>query len=75
LRQQFRISSLPKTFQDAICVTRRLGIKYLRIDALCIIQDSEEDWRREASLMERVYAEAYLNIAATASKRWFGGVV
>jgi hypothetical protein len=31
---------LPKTFQDAIHVTRRLGFRYLWIDALCIIHNS-----------------------------------
>lgn len=30
---------LPKTFRDAICVTRALGVRYLWIDSLCIIQD------------------------------------
>jgi hypothetical protein len=30
---------LPKTFQDAITVTRRLGLQYVWIDSLCIIQD------------------------------------
>jgi hypothetical protein len=36
-------SNLPQTFTDAIDVTRRLGFRYLWIDALCIIQDSAED--------------------------------
>jgi hypothetical protein len=30
---------LPKTFQDVIYITRRLGIRYLWIDSLCILQD------------------------------------
>jgi len=29
---------LPKTFQDAIDVTHQLGIKYIWIDSLCILQ-------------------------------------
>jgi hypothetical protein len=33
----------PQTLKDAVYVTRRLGIRYLWIDALCIIQDSPED--------------------------------
>lgn len=35
------LSTLPKTFQDAVILTRSLGVRYLWIDALCIIQDSK----------------------------------
>lgn len=58
-------SSLPKTFQDAILVTQQLGLNLLWIDALCIIQDSENDWRQEAASMGKVYQNALCNIAAT----------
>ncbi|CZR55669.1 uncharacterized protein PAC_05557 [Phialocephala subalpina] len=54
--------SLPDMFQDAVFITRKLGIKYLWIDSLCIIQDSEEDWAREASKMGNVYRYAYLTL-------------
>jgi hypothetical protein len=37
---------LPANFQDAITITQQLGIRYLWIDSLCIIQDSHEDWRQ-----------------------------
>ncbi len=59
--------ALPKTFADAVTVTRDLGIRYLWIDSLCIIQDSEEDWENEAAMMWEVYANSYLNLSATAS--------
>ncbi|KAI0897230.1 HET-domain-containing protein [Annulohypoxylon nitens] len=55
---------LPKTFRDATEVARRLGICYLWIDSLCILQDSEEDWARESSSMREVYGNAFLTIAA-----------
>jgi hypothetical protein len=48
-------SKLTKTFQDAIEITRRLRIRYLWIDSLCIIQDSLEDWKHESLLMGFVY--------------------
>lgn len=35
----FRWEKLPKTFQDAVTVTRMLGVRYLWIDSICIIQD------------------------------------
>jgi len=62
------IARLPKTFQDAIQFTKRLqtafGISYIWIDALCIFQDSPDDWRHEGSLMSDIYANAWCNIAA-----------
>jgi hypothetical protein len=36
-------NSLTKSFQDAIYITRALDCRYLWIDTLCIIQDSEQD--------------------------------
>lgn len=60
-------ADLPKTFLDAIKVTRVLGIPYLWIDSLCIIQDSAEDWQHEASRMAQVYANAYVTIFADAA--------
>jgi hypothetical protein len=59
---------LPKTFQDAVQVCRALGLKFLWIDSLCIIQDDPEDWANEASLMAAVYHNAYLTISATSSR-------
>lgn len=61
------IAELPRTFRDAIVVTRRLGCKFLWIDSLCIIQDSPDDWSHEAGLMGEVYANSLCNIAATGS--------
>ncbi|KAG4428191.1 hypothetical protein IFR05_016327 [Cadophora sp. M221] len=72
-------SSLPHLFQDTIALTRELGIQYLWIDSLCIIQDDNVDWTRESAQMASIYRHAHLNIAATAaagsggslfSKRW-----
>jgi hypothetical protein len=58
------LESLPKTFRDAFLVTRELGLRFLWIDSLCIIQDSNEDWDLEASRMAHVYNNAYLTLAA-----------
>ncbi|KAJ1331176.1 HET domain-containing protein [Microdochium nivale] len=60
-------NDLPRNFRDAIWVTRALGIRYLWIDALCIIQDSSEDWSREARLMGSIYAGAKIVISALES--------
>ncbi|KAK7953598.1 hypothetical protein PG988_014292 [Apiospora saccharicola] len=68
MNQHIDFQKLPKTFQDCIRATQVVGIQHLWIDCLCIIQDAEEDWQREASLMEQVYPNCYLNIAATDSE-------
>jgi hypothetical protein len=73
-RRGIRFASLGKTFQDAIKVTRNLGLRYLWIDALCIIQDDKDDWRREAETMADVYANASVTLAATASADGAGGL-
>ena len=58
---------LPSTFQDAVLFCRKMKVKYLWIDSLCIIQDDEEDWQRESALMANIYRHSYLTLAATAS--------
>jgi hypothetical protein len=63
----FSFSELPKTFRNAVQVTRELDIHYLWIDSLCIIQWNQKDWKHEAKRMESVYASAYCTIAATSA--------
>lgn len=68
------MKNLPKTFHDAVLVTRALGFRYLWIDSLCIIQDSHADWEKEASRMASVYMNAYVTISAAASNNSDGGL-
>ncbi|KAF9880689.1 het domain-containing protein [Colletotrichum karsti] len=65
LSQDIPWDSIPKTYQDAIWVTRQLGIDYIWIDTLCIVQDDPDDWHRESVQMKTVYGQSYLNIAAS----------
>jgi hypothetical protein len=44
---------LPKTFRDAIVVCRQLGIQYLWIDRLCIVQNSSIDWENNMTIWDR----------------------
>ncbi|KAL0253472.1 hypothetical protein SLS55_010451 [Diplodia seriata] len=64
-QQGIPLASLPETLQDAIQVVRWLEIPYVWIDAICIIQDSEEDWMNEAGRMSEVYSNATLGLFAT----------
>jgi hypothetical protein len=57
------IDDMPAAFKDLVKLSRELGIRYLWIDALCIVQDDETDWRTEAALMKDVYTNAYLTVA------------
>ncbi|KAL8795048.1 MAG: hypothetical protein Q9195_002496 [Heterodermia aff. obscurata] len=68
------LHTLPKTFQDAVLLTRNLGIRYLWIDALCIVQDSNEEWSHEASLMGDIYANSSLTLSAPNSPDSEGGL-
>jgi hypothetical protein len=72
-KEQIPWNQLPKTFQDAITFTRNLGLQYIWIDSLCIIQDSRSDWHRESAKMKQVYQGAYITLAATASKNSHSG--
>ncbi|RYP50317.1 hypothetical protein DL768_004134 [Monosporascus sp. mg162] len=67
-------SMLSRTFQDATDATRRLGIDYIWIDSLCIIQDSAEDWATESLQMGDIYEHGLLTIAATSSSDGSGGL-
>lgn len=66
LYRGIRSNELPKTFRDAVHAASFLGLQCLWIDSLCIAQDDEEDWQREASQMRSVYQSAFVTIAATA---------
>lgn len=61
------LSEMPKSFRDAVIVTRRLGIQYLWIDSLCILQDSATDWENEAVKMDEVYKNSVLTISASSA--------
>jgi Heterokaryon incompatibility protein (HET) len=62
------MESLPQTFQDTVVVVKSIGLRYLWIDSLCIIQDDDDDWRKESVKMNEVFEKAYLTIAASHAK-------
>ena len=68
-REEFRrgidVFRLPKTFRDAVYITRGLGLHLLWIDSLCIVQDDQDDWERESKFMERIFSSAYCTLAAS----------
>lgn len=42
-QDEILVDKLAPTFKDAVLVARRLSIRYLWIDSLCIVQNSEDD--------------------------------
>lgn len=62
------IKKLPKTYQDAVTVTRGIGVRYLWIDSLCIVQDDKDEWEKESWKMGKIYERATLTIAASGAQ-------
>jgi Heterokaryon incompatibility protein (HET) len=82
------LNHLPPTFQNAIKFACELNVRWLWIDALCILQGDDEDWLFESAQMDKFYTQSYCNISATAamdsskglfygrneSRKWFESV-
>ncbi|KAK8096054.1 hypothetical protein PG999_014076 [Apiospora kogelbergensis] len=68
-RSGIPLGELPKTFLDAVKLVKHLGIRYIWIDSLCIVQDDADDWARESARMHAVYSNAYLTIAANHARK------
>lgn len=64
-QSRIKFTDLNLLFRETVTLLRSLGIPYLWIDALCIIQDSVPDWEAESSKMAAVYSNAHLTISAS----------
>lgn len=67
-KQEIRLEDLPRLVQDAVAMTTSLGIRYLWVDALCILQDNAEDKMQEIKRMGRIYKNSRVTIAAATSQ-------
>lgn len=76
---------LPRTFQDAVAVYRRMCVEYLWIDSLCILQEFDNmtdaeaeqtraDFAQENSLMATIYRNSYFTISADISTNMTSGI-
>ncbi|KAI3336430.1 HET-domain-containing protein [Xylariaceae sp. AK1471] len=61
------VPSLPLTIQDAITVARQIGLQYLWVDSLCIIQDSVDDMNIELGKMAQIYSDSHVAIVAASA--------
>ena len=68
-------TELPLVVRDAIQVTRALGIPFLWIDALCILQDDPSDWNRQCTEMHNIYGSAQVTLCAANSRSCDEGIL
>ncbi len=71
-------SELPRNFRDAITVTRELGLQYLWVDALCILQKTDTDpgdFQQEAGSMQDIFSSAYCVLAASSATGMNSGFI
>lgn len=56
---------IPWTIRDAMQVTRKIGLRYLWVDSLCIVQDDDSGKKEEAiRKMDLVYGASFVTIIA-----------
>ncbi|KAH7409795.1 heterokaryon incompatibility protein-domain-containing protein [Phaeosphaeria sp. MPI-PUGE-AT-0046c] len=65
---RIRFFTLSKTAQDAVTVCRGLSIRYLWIDAMCIVQGADGDFAKESTRMRDIYSGSIVTITAAASQ-------
>jgi hypothetical protein len=69
MHQDLNSQMLPAVFHDAIVLARALNIRFVWIDALCIVQDDPADLETEISNMGHIYRNAILNVGALEAAR------
>ncbi|KXX73242.1 hypothetical protein MMYC01_210028 [Madurella mycetomatis] len=74
-RYEIPLNAVPATFLDAGYICRNLGVSYLWIDAVCIVQDDQAEWEEEAAKMGDIYSGSVLTIAASHAPNSHGGQV
>lgn len=67
MRRPFPVHELPLTISNGIDVCEQLGLEYIWVDSLCIIQDNEEDLERELAVMPMIYQQAWVTISASSA--------
>jgi len=60
----FSPHDVPVVVRDAVAVAQSLSLRYLWVDALCIVQDDLSDWETESSQMNQIYGCAYITICS-----------
>lgn len=66
--QEINDSEIPVTIRDAIIVARGIGVRYLWVDSLCIVQDDDEDKNVQITDMHRIYRGSAVTIVAASAR-------
>jgi hypothetical protein len=63
------LERLPQIYREAIEVTLALGLRYTWIDALCIVQFTDDltGWQIESAQMASIFQGSFLVLAASSS--------
>jgi serine/threonine protein kinase len=72
LHQAVDVRSLAGPVESAIAFVGKVGLKYLWVDTLCIVEDDEKCNQEQMALMGQIYAKAFLVISALDSKQEHG---
>lgn len=67
-KERLPVENLPRSLQDAVKITRDLGIRYLWVDALCIVQEDIGEKKKEIERMGKIYKNSLVTIAAANSR-------
>ncbi|EHK16444.1 uncharacterized protein TRIVIDRAFT_128645, partial [Trichoderma virens Gv29-8] len=78
LKQSIPLKNLPQTIYDAITLAKRLGVRYIWVDSLCIIQGQDykaiRDWEREGQRMDKVFQGAFFTVKAAGASDAYQGL-
>lgn len=58
------LHNFPAAIKDAIKLVQKLNLRYLWVDAICIVQDSAASFRLNAADMHTIYGNAHFTICA-----------
>ncbi|CAG7556496.1 unnamed protein product [Fusarium equiseti] len=59
----------PQIYIDALYIARQMEVRFIWIDSLCIVQDDERDWEKQAAQMDAIYTNGVLNLAGSEGNR------
>jgi hypothetical protein len=57
-------NGVPRTIEDAVVFAKKMGVRYLWVDVLCIVQDDAARKKRQIADMHTIYSNAHFTIIA-----------